>query len=60
MMVNKMYLQDDDHDDNFDLEDDGYDEKKWLFWLICHVFLLLSLINLNVYAINVCWFDLFS
>ena len=50
-MVNKIYLQEDDHDDNFDLE---YDEKKWLFWLICNVFLLLSLINLNMCAINVC------
>ena len=31
-----------------------YDEKKLLFWIICNVLSLLSLINLNVYVINTC------
>ena len=35
-------------------------KKKLLFWLIYHVLELLSLINLNVYVINICQFDLFS
>ena len=39
-------------------QDDGYYEKKLLSWLICHVLLLLSSINLNVYVINKCEFDL--
>ena len=39
-------------------QDEGYYEKKLLLWLICHVLLLLSSINLNVYVINKCEFDL--
>ena len=35
------------------------DENKSLFWLIYHALLLLSLINLNVYFINICYFDFF-
>ena len=35
-------------------QDDEYDENKLLFWVICHVLSLLSLINLNVYVINTC------
>ena len=32
-------------------QDDEYDKKKLLFLVICNVLSLLSLINLNVYAI---------
>ena len=31
-----------------------YDENKLFFWLICHILLFLSLINLNMYIINTC------
>ena len=37
-----------------------YDEKKLLFWIICNVLSLLSLINLNQYVISTCQFDLFN
>ena len=30
-----------------------HDEKKLLFWLIYHVLSLISLININVYLINI-------
>ena len=35
-------------------KDDKCDKNKLLFWVICHVLSLLSLINLNVYVINIC------
>ena len=41
-------------------QDDEYDKNKLLFWVICDVLLFLSLINLNMYIINTCEFDLFN
>ena len=32
-------------------QDDEYDENKELFWLICYILSLLSLINLIVHVI---------
>jgi len=49
-------MQNDEHDDNINLDevDYEYDKNELLFWIICYVLSLLSLINLNVYAINTC------
>ena len=41
-------------------QDDEYDKNKLLFQVICDVLLFLSLINLNMYIINTCEFDLFN
>ena len=58
-MKKNINLQDNKGDNNIDL-DDEYDEKRLLFWVICYVLSLLSLINLNLCVINKCQFDLFS
>ena len=53
MMITLIYIQ-------LIRQDDGYDEKKLLFWLIGNVLSLLSLINLNMYVMNMHQFDLLS
>ena len=58
-MKKNINLQDNKGDNNIDL-DDEYDEKRLLFWVICYVLSLLSLINLNLCVINKCQFDLFG
>ena len=52
-MKKNINLQDNKGDNNIDL-DDEYDEKRLLFWVICYVLSLLSLINLNLCVINKC------
>ena len=53
MMITLIYIQ-------LIRQDDGYDEKKLLFWFMGHVLSLLNLINLNMYVINMHQFDLLS
>ena len=33
-------------------QDDEYYENKLLFWIICHILLFLSLINLIMYIVS--------
>ena len=52
----EIYLQDDEHDDNMDL--DWVDYARWWMWwkeiIILAYFFTFELINLNVYVINIC------
>ena len=52
----EIYLQDDEHDDNMDL--DWVDYTRWWMWwkeiIILAYFFTFELINLNVYVINIC------